>query len=369
MNVLVAIDTIKNFEDSVKIGQIFKDKLDMKAYPIPFLDGGEGTIESVEFISGGREHYVNVHDPLGEAITAKYLLDDGFATIEMAESSGLSLIYKDDLDVMEASSLGLGEVFVDALNNGADSFYIGIGDSACNDMGMGVLYALGARFYDDEGKDLSPKAKNLANVARIDTGDIDPRFIRSKIKLATSSELTLFGDNSFLETRPYRKGASDLDVAKLYKGCKNFAAKTSELLGIDEIDFPSLGSGGGVAWALYTYFKAKISKPMDYILQRIDFPNLVRDMDFLLLGEDLSQFDGISSINMAKLAKRYNEDIKIIFLHDKKDEKYIDDDVFDYIYEYDIVDDLDRKSLIESIEGLAQRINDDEIFSQVKNIS
>ncbi|MDO5047152.1 MAG: glycerate kinase [Anaerococcus sp.] len=361
MNILIAIDTIKNFEDSVKIGEIFKNRLDLKSYPIPFLDGGEGTIESMKFISGGKLHYVNVHNPLGEAITAKYLLKDDFATIEMAESSGLSLIYKDDLDIMKASSLGLGEVFVDALDHGAKSFYIGVGDSAVNDMGMGMLYALGVRFYDENANDLSPSAQNLVKIDKIDT-----RFKRAKIKLATSSELSIFGKNSFLETRAYRKGASDLDVARLYRGSENFIKKTSKLLGSDQIDFPSLGSGGGVAWALYNYFNTRISRPMDYILKEIGFPKLIEDMDFMILGEDLGQFDGISSINIAKLAKRYNEDIKLVFLHDKNDKKNIDLSLFDYIYEYDIEDDLDRFSLIEKIDQLAKEVNEADFFESLK---
>ena len=93
----------------------------------------------------------------------------------------------------------------------------------------------------------------------------------------------------------------------LFRGCENFMEKTAEILGIGHVDFPSLGSGGGCAWALFTYFKAKITEPMDYILEKINFKDLIKDMDYLILGEDLSQFNAYSSINMAKLAKRYND--------------------------------------------------------------
>ncbi|WP_297790215.1 glycerate kinase [uncultured Anaerococcus sp.] len=358
MKTLIAIDTIKNFENSVTMGQIFREELGGEVIPIPFLDGGEGTIESMKFIAGGKYKYVNVHNPLNEAITARYLINKDFATIEMAESSGLSLIYKEDLDVMNASSLGLGEVFVDALDQGARSFYIGLGDSACNDMGMGMLYGLGARFYDEDGNSLSPVAKNLVKVKSIDIENVDERFKMADINIATSSEMTLFGNNSFLEDRAYRKGADDYDVARLFRGCENFIERTSELLGVSDIDFPSLGSGGGAAWALFTYFKAKISRPMDYILQKIDFKNLLADVDYIVLGEDVSQFDAYSSIGMARLAKSYKEDIKIIFLHDKNDKKVSDDEYFDYICEYDIDDYLDRMSLMREIRKLARKVDD-----------
>lgn len=357
MKTLIAIDTIKNFEDSVTMGEIFKEELSSKSYPIPFLDGGEGTIESVKFIAGGDYKYVNVHNPLNEAITARYLIKGDFATIEMAESSGLSLIYKEDLDVMNASSLGLGEVFLDALDQGARKFYIGLGDSACNDMGMGMLYALGVRFFDKEDNSLNPIAKNLVKVDRIDISKLDDRFVRSEIKIATSSEMTLFGENSFLEARAYRKGADDYDVARLFRGCENFMKKSSDLLGIGHVDFPSLGSGGGAAWALFAYFKAKISEPMDFILEKIDFHKLVMDMDYIILGEDLSRFDAYSSISMAKLAKRYNKDVKTIFLQDKEDKEISNSQYFDYIYKYDIENYLDRVSLLDEIRSLARAID------------
>lgn len=358
MKILIAIDSIKDFENSIEIGNIFKEELDYSSYVIPFLDGGQGTVEAMKGLLDGNYHYVNVHNPKNEVITARYVMKDDEAILEMAESSGLRLIYKEDLDVMNSSSLGFGEMLVDGLNSGAKSFFIGIGDTATNDLGMGMLYALGARFYDEDGNELNPVAKNMANVAKIDIDNIDHRIYKTPIIIATSSDTTLFGDNSFLETRVYRKGASIEDIAFLYKGSKNFKKIIEDTLGIDPIDLPSLGSGGGVAWALYTFFKVKISRSMDVVLEKQDFDQLVKDYDYLILGENVDQFDAASSINVSKYAKSYNEDIRIVFLEDDDGKKIEARDSFDYIYDYHISDKFDRNELKNAIRALAAEIND-----------
>lgn len=354
MKTLIAIDSIKNYENSIEIGNIFKEELGSGTDLIPFLDGGEGTVEAMQGLLNGDYHYVNVHNPKNEVITARYVMKGKYAVMEMAQSSGLRLLYKDDLDVMNASSLGFGEMLMDGLDAGAKSFFIGIGDTATNDLGMGMLYALGARFYNKKGDELTPVAKNMVEVDRIDLSKMDARIFDKYIVIATSSDMTLFGDNSFLESRVYRKGASDLDIAFLYKGSKHFKKKIEDTLGIDPVDLPSLGSGGGVAWALYTFFKTKITKSMDLVLERLDFDEMIKDYDSLILGENVDQFDGLSSINVAKVAKSYNKNLKIIFLEDKDGKKIEQRESFDQIYQYEISDDFDRDQMKDAIRALAK---------------
>ena len=358
MNILLAIDSIKNFENSVEIGQIFKEEFKSNTYIMPFFDGGIGTVESMKEFLNGTYHYVNVHNPLNEVITARYVMKDDYAVMEMAESSGLRLLYKEDLDVMNSSSLGFGEMLVDGLENDAKSLFVGIGDTATNDLGMGMLYALGARFYDKDDNQLNPIASNMAKVSRVDIDNIDHRIYNRKIQIATSSDTTLFGDNSFLENRIYRKGASIEDIAYLYKGSKNFKKVIEDTLGVDSIDLPSLGSGGGVAWALYVFFKAKISRSMDIILEKLNFEKLVKENDVLILGENLEQFDGASSINVSTFAKAYNENIKIVFLEDGAGKEIGKRENFDLIYKYYISDDFERKDMLSAIRALARDVSE-----------
>ena len=356
MKILVAIDSIKNYENSIEIGNIFKEELGKDADIIPFLDGGEGTVEAMQGLLDGEYHYVNVHNPKNEVITARYIIKEKYAVMEMAQSSGLRLLYRDDLDVMNSSSLGFGEMLVNGLDAGANSFFIGIGDTATNDLGMGMLYALGVRFFDKDGNELNPVAKNMAEVEDIDISNLDHRILKKYIVIATSSDTTLFGDNSFLESRIYRKGASDEDIAFLYKGSKNFKAKIEQALGIDPVDLPSLGSGGGVAWALYTFFKTKITKSMDLVLEKFNFDQMIKNYDVLILGENVDQFDAMSSINVANVAKSYNENLNIIFLEDRDGKKIGQRECFDKIYSYHISDDFDRDQMKDAIRALAKDI-------------
>lgn len=358
MKTLVGIDSIKTFENSVEIGNIFKENLSSDVEVMPFLDGGEGTVEAIKAVIGGDYKYVNVHNPLNEVITARYILKDDLAVMEMAETSGIRLLYKEELKVMESSSLGFGKMILDGLDNGAKSFYIGIGDTATNDLGMGMLYALGLRFFDDKDYELNPIAENMEKVVRIDLDGLDERLRGVDIKIATSTHQTLFGEDSFLEDRVYRKGASDYDTARLFKGCKNFKKVVEETLGTGEVDLPSMGSGGGVAWALYMFFKANISNSMDFIMESLDFEDLIRDKDLLILGENVDQFNGEASINVASIAKRYKKDIKIIFLQDEDGEKITNMGDFDEIYSYKLKDFYFREDIYKEIAKLARKVDE-----------
>ena len=371
MNILLALDSIKDFENSIEIGNYFKEELESENVNnevniLPFLDGGMGTVEIMKEVIGGDFSYVNVHNPLSEAVTSRYIIKENLCVMEMAQACGLRLLYKDKLDVMESSSIGLGEMIVDGLNNGCEKFFIGIGDTATNDMGMGMLYAFGVRFFDKNLNSLNPVAKNMIKVDSIDMSDLDRRIMDVDLEIATSQPLTLFQRNSFLEKRPIRKGASPEEILQLEKACKHFSKKVSEALGVSEIDFPYLGAGGGVSWALYIFFRAKISNSMELVLSLLDFQKLVRDKDLLIITENVDEFNGENSINLSKFAKRYNENIKIIFLQDEdypnmRDNPYIDD-----IYEFKIKSNLERGDYEKEIRSVARAFISDNL-SQMEN--
>lgn len=371
MNILLALDSIKDFENSIEIGNYFKEELESENVNnevniLPFLDGGMGTVEIMKEVIGGDFSYVNVHNPLSEAVTSRYIIKENLCVMEMAQACGLRLLYKDKLDVMESSSIGLGEMIVDGLNNGCEKFFIGIGDTATNDMGMGMLYALGVRFFDKNLNSLNPVAKNMIKVDSIDMSGLDRRIMDVDLEIATSQPLTLFQRNSFLEKRPIRKGASPDEILQLEKACKHFSKKVSEALGVSEIDFPYLGAGGGVSWALYIFFRAKISNSMELVLSLLDFQKLVRDKDLLIITENVDEFNGENSINLSKFAKRYNENIKIIFLQDEdypnmRDNPYIDD-----IYKFKIKSNLERGDYEREIRSVARAFISDNL-SQMEN--
>lgn len=371
MNILLALDSIKDFENSIEIGNYFKEELESENVNnevniLPFLDGGMGTVEIMKEVIGGDFSYVNVHNPLSEAVTSRYIIKENLCVMEMAQACGLRLLYKDKLDVMESSSIGLGEMIVDGLNNGCEKFFIGIGDTATNDMGMGMLYALGVRFFDKNLNSLNPVAKNMIKVDSIDMSGLDRRIMDVDLEIATSQPLTLFQRNSFLEKRPIRKGASPDEILQLEKACKHFSKKVSEALGVSEIDFPYLGAGGGVSWALYIFFRAKISNSMELVLSLLDFQKLVRDKDLLIITENVDEFNGENSINLSKFAKRYNENIKIIFLQDEDYPNMRDNPYIDYIYKFKIKSNLERGDYEKEIRSVARTFISDNL-SQMEN--
>ena len=371
MNILLALDSIKDFENSIEIGNYFKEELESENVNnevniLPFLDGGMGTVEIMKEVIGGDFSYVNVHNPLSEAVTSRYIIKENLCVMEMAQACGLRLLYKDKLDVMESSSIGLGEMIVDGLNNGCEKFFIGIGDTATNDMGMGMLYALGVRFFDKNLNSLNPVAKNMIKVDSIDMSGLDRRIMDVDLEIATSQPLTLFQRNSFLEKRPIRKGASPDEILQLEKACKHFSKKVSEALGVSEIDFPYLGAGGGVSWALYIFFRAKISNSMELVLSLLDFQKLVRDKDLLIITENVDEFNGENSINLSKFAKRYNENIKIIFLQDEDYPNMRDNPYIDYIYKFKIKSNLERGDYEKEIRSVARAFISDNL-SQMEN--
>lgn len=371
MNILLALDSIKDFENSIEIGNYFKEELESENVNnevniLPFLDGGMGTVEIMKEVIGGDFSYVNVHNPLSEAVTSRYIIKENLCVMEMAQACGLRLLYKDKLDVMESSSIGLGEMIVDGLNNGCEKFFIGIGDTATNDMGMGMLYAFGVRFFDKNLNSLNPVAKNMIKVDSIDMSGLDRRIMDVDLEIATSQPLTLFQRNSFLEKRPIRKGASPEEILQLEKACKHFSKKVSEALGVSEIDFPYLGAGGGVSWALYIFFRAKISNSMELVLSLLDFQKLVRDKDLLIITENVDEFNGENSINLSKFAKRYNEDIKIIFLQDEDYPNMRDNPYIDYIYKFKIKSNLERGDYEKEIRSVARTFISDNL-SQMEN--
>lgn len=371
MNILLALDSIKDFENSIEIGNYFKEELESENVNnevniLPFLDGGMGTVEIMKEVIGGDFSYVNVHNPLSEAVTSRYIIKENLCVMEMAQACGLRLLYKDKLDVMESSSIGLGEMIVDGLNNGCEKFFIGIGDTATNDMGMGMLYALGVKFFDKNLNSLNPVAKNMIKVDSIDMSGLDRRIMDVDLEIATSQPLTLFQRNSFLEKRPIRKGASPDEILQLEKACKHFSKKVSEALGVSEIDFPYLGAGGGVSWALYIFFRAKISNSMELVLSLLDFQKLVRDKDLLIITENVDEFNGENSINLSKFAKRYNENIKIIFLQDEDYPNMRDNPYIDYIYKFKIKSNLERGDYEKEIRSVARTFISDNL-SQMEN--
>ena len=190
---------------------------------IPLADGGEGTVEAFQRGAGGTLQATRVKNPLGETVDAKWLLLDGRAVLEMAQSSGLNLVPENRRDALRASSFGLGETMRAALDLGCRELLIGVGGSATTDGGAGALQALGARFLNERGDELPTGGAALSQLARVDLSNFDARLQGAKIQVLCDVTNPLLGENGAARIFAPQKGASPRDVETLESALSHFA--------------------------------------------------------------------------------------------------------------------------------------------------
>jgi len=291
MRVLVASDSFKGSLSSIKVGEAVTEGV-KKVFPeaevkiIPIADGGEGTVEAVVTASGGRYLKKWVSSPLGEPIEAEMgLLPDGTAVIEMAAASGLPLVPLEKRNPRIASTRGTGELMKAALDEGAKRILIGIGGSATNDGGAGVIQALGVKLLDDQGKELPPGGASLGKLALIDVTDIDKRLADVEITVICDVDNPLCGPRGATAVYGPQKGVTP-DMVNELDGClRHFAAVIRDQLGLDIQDTPGAGAAGGLGAGLLAFTKAQLKSGTEAVLDTINFDEIIGDYDWVITGE------------------------------------------------------------------------------------
>ncbi len=291
MRVLIASDSFKGSLSSIRVGEAVTEGL-KKVFPeaitkvIPIADGGEGTVEALVTANGGRYLIKTVTSPLGEPVKAVMgMLPDGTAVIEMAAASGLPLVPNKKKNPLITTTKGTGELIKIALDEGAKRILIGIGGSATNDGGAGVVQALGARLLDQEGNELSPGGAALANLAKIDVTNLDARLNIVPITVICDVDNPLCGPRGASAVYGPQKGATPEMVNCLDQCLVNFAEKIREQLGIDIQDIPGAGAAGGLGGGLLAFTKAQLKSGTEAILDTIKFDQIIRDYDLVITGE------------------------------------------------------------------------------------
>ena len=301
MKVLTIIDSFKGTITSKKLGEIVKEELEAKDHSvdvIPVADGGDGFCDAIEdiFISQNIKYKINkveVKDPLFRKISSYYLVDTNnkIAYIELAKASGLNLLSSDELNPLITSTYGFGELISDAIKKKYKKIVLGIGGSATNDAGCGMLEALGVKFYNGNG-DLITQINNtdVGTVEYLD--DLDFKEKIKDIEFVVLSDVTnpLLGDNGATYVFSPQKGAKKEDLEYLESNIFNFAK-----LNKTYINAPGSGAAGGVGYALLTYCNAKLYSGIDYILDLINYDDLVKKYDLVITGEgkiDNQSLDG-----------------------------------------------------------------------------
>lgn len=314
-NIIVASDSFKGSLSSLEVGRSVCEGIH-SLYPedrvliVPVADGGEGTVDAILTSREGKRISRVVKGPLGQEVEASYgLIDNGkTAVIEMAEASGITLIDKEALDVMQASTYGTGELIKDAIEKGVSKLYIGLGGSATNDGGIGLAAALGIRFLDETGRFLEPIPANLSKMSSIDT--------RQKMKIPANLDIILLVDvdNPLCGERGAsfvygpQKGGKSEELVALDQALNRYADLVSELTGRHEKETPGAGAAGGLGFALMTFFKAKAQRGITTILDLIGIEEKIADADLVITGEghmDSQSVNGKTPIGVAQLAKKY----------------------------------------------------------------
>ena len=240
---------------------------DAEIVQVPVSDGGEGFLAAFHAAIGGELISVTVRDPLMREITAKYLLKDELAVIEMAEASGLTLLTKEERDPMEATTYGTGQLVVDAVRRGAKHIIVGLGGSATSDAGMGMLRAIVDTFATNDRWEDFEELK-------------DVRFT-----IATDVKNPLCGENGAAHVFAPQKGATPQMVLQLDERARKFAEASARHFGYDRSSMAGAGAAGGLGYAFLQYLDAACKPGIQLLLETIHFDELVRGADLVITGE------------------------------------------------------------------------------------
>lgn len=290
---VIAIDSFKGCLSSAEAGKAAAEGI-RSVYPeceilcLPIADGGEGMLEVLIEATDGQRIHISAHNPLMEWHTACYgILKNGrTACIEMAGISGLPLVPPEKRNPMLTTSYGTGELIRDALERGCRNFIIGIGGSATNDAGLGMLQALGFRFLDKEGKVLRTGCGGvLMEIASIDTNFVHPDLRTSHFTVACDVQNPFCGPEGAAYIFAPQKGADRIMVEALDAGMKNLAEVIFHKTGKDISNHPGAGAAGGMGGSLLAFLNAELKPGIQLMLDTLDFSNKIKGADLIITGE------------------------------------------------------------------------------------
>ena len=252
---------------------------------VPMADGGEGTVDAVIEALHGERITATVHDPLMNEIQAGYGVSGEKAIIEMAAASGLTLVPKALQNPLNTTTLGTGEMILDALDRGCRNLYIAIGGSATNDGGMGCTRALGARFLDKSDNELTGSGRDLSDVAAIDLNGLDHRLSQSKVTVLCDVKNPLCGEHGATYTYAAQKGATPDIVELLESGMRNYRDVIKRRFSVDCDTVEGAGAAGGLGAALKVFLNAEMQSGVEAVLNLIGFDELIEGADLIVTGE------------------------------------------------------------------------------------
>lgn len=322
MKIVIAPDSFKESLSSIEVANAIEAGFrrvfpDAEYVSLPVADGGEGTAEALIYASNGQRKCTQVNDPIFRPVGAEWgvLGNSDTAVIEIAAASGLKMLPTDLRNPAVTSSFGSGELILAGLDEGFCHFIIGLGGSASNDCGAGLLSALGARFLDSRGRPVRDGGYYLKDVETVDLSALDIRLKDCRFDIACDVDNTLVGENGASFIFGPQKGASQKLVKQLDFAVHHFASKLEKLCGRDLISIPGSGAAGGIAAAFLALGGAQIVSGIDLVLDAIDIDRYLKGADLVLTGEgklDSQSLRGKVPVGVARRARQYGIPVVVL---------------------------------------------------------
>lgn len=321
MKVVIAVDSFKGSLTSMEAGEAVAEGIrlaDRTAEIVvrPLADGGEGTVEALTGGMGGRRECVSVTGPLGSPVNCSYgILEDAgrrTAVIEMAGAAGLTLVPAERRNPLETTTYGVGEVIKDAISKGCRRFIIGIGGSATNDGGAGMLQALGYGFLDEAGHQIAPGAAGLADLKTITEDRVLPELSECSFRIACDVTNPLCGAQGASAVYGPQKGATDAMVRQMDGWLKEYAALAGEKFPKADPCQAGAGAAGGLGFGFFTFTNAVLESGIKIVLEETHLEKWIRSADLVVTGEgrlDGQTAMGKAPVGVAALAKRYGKPV------------------------------------------------------------
>ncbi len=319
MKVVVAIDSLKGSLSSLEAGDAIKNGI-LKAIPDaevcvrPLADGGEGTVEALALGMGGKLETVKVTGPLGEKVNCVYgiLEESKTAIVEMSGAAGITLVPDADRNPLHTTTYGVGEVIKDAIRKGCRHFIVGIGGSATNDGGIGMLQALGYGMLDKGGNQVPFGAKGLKEIETITDDNVIPELKECSFRVACDVTNPLCGELGCSAVFGPQKGADGAMIIQMDKWLAYYAKLTSEKYSKANAKHPGTGAAGGLGFAFLAYTNAVLESGIKIILEETKLESYVKDADIVVTGEgrlDGQTVFGKAPIGVANIAKKYDKTV------------------------------------------------------------
>ncbi len=316
MKILIAPDSFKGAlsakeaADAIEAG-IKRALPDAEFSKIPLADGGEGTVDTLVTATGGSLISLTVKDPFFRDVTASYgILGDKYtAVIEMAAASGLALLDKTELNPLKASSYGTGQLIKSALDRGCQKIIIGLGGSAVNDGGLGMLNALGARFYNESGGDSSIGGQGLLDLAAINISDLDNRLASVDFIAACDVKNPLTGPEGATYIFGPQKGVTGPMLENLDKAMARYAKMAADLTGVKTDQIPGAGAAGGVGAAVCAFLGGEIRSGIELVMEVTKLEKRMERVDLVFTGEgriDVQTSWGKALWGLAQMAQKFH---------------------------------------------------------------